>query len=75
MSLLKHLVISIAITIFIAWRFPETNLQIAIQNPMSFYQTNLYLIYSCSVQLVSVGFSYLNTQMLFSLCLSIISVY
>jgi hypothetical protein len=32
MSLLKHLVISIAITIFIAWRFPETNLQIAIQN-------------------------------------------
>ena len=32
MSLLKHLLISIAITIFIAWRFPETNLQIAIQN-------------------------------------------
>lgn len=32
MSLLKHLVISIAITIFIAWRFPETNLQIVIQN-------------------------------------------
>lgn len=32
MSLLKHLLISIAITIFIAWRFPETNLQMAIQN-------------------------------------------
>lgn len=32
MSLLKHLLISIVITIFIAWRFPETNLQIAIQN-------------------------------------------
>jgi len=32
MSLLKHLLISIAITIFIAWRFPETNLQMAIPN-------------------------------------------
>lgn len=32
MSLLKHLVISIAITIFVAWRFPELNLQIAIPN-------------------------------------------
>ena len=32
MSLLKHLVISIAITIFIAWRFPELNLQMAIPN-------------------------------------------
>ena len=32
MSLLKHLVISIAITIFVAWRFPETNLQMAIPN-------------------------------------------
>lgn len=32
MSLLKHLLISISITIFIAWRFPETNLQMAIQN-------------------------------------------
>jgi hypothetical protein len=35
MSLLKHLLISIAITIFIAWRFPETNLQIAIQNGLT----------------------------------------
>jgi hypothetical protein len=32
MTLLKHLLISIAITIFVAWRFPETNLQIAIPN-------------------------------------------
>lgn len=32
MTLLKHLLISIAITIFIAWRFPETNLQMAIPN-------------------------------------------
>ena len=32
MSLLKHLLISIAITIFIAWRFPELNLQMAIPN-------------------------------------------
>ena len=32
MNLLKHLLISIAITIFVAWRFPETNLQMAIQN-------------------------------------------
>lgn len=32
MSLLKHLLISIAITIFVAWRFPETNLQMAIPN-------------------------------------------
>ena len=32
MSLLKHLVISIAITIFVAWRFPELNLQMAIPN-------------------------------------------
>lgn len=32
MSLLKHLIISIAITIFVAWRFPELNLQMAIPN-------------------------------------------
>lgn len=32
MSLLKHLVISIAITIFVAWRFPELNLQMVIPN-------------------------------------------
>ena len=32
MTLLKHLLISIAITIFVAWRFPETNLQMAIPN-------------------------------------------
>ena len=32
MSLLKHLLISITITIFVAWRFPETNLQMAIPN-------------------------------------------
>lgn len=32
MSLFKHLLISIAITIFVAWRFPELNLQMAIQN-------------------------------------------
>ena len=32
MTLLKHLLISIAITIFVAWRFPELNLQMAITN-------------------------------------------
>lgn len=32
MSLLKHLVISIAITVFVAWCFPELNLQMAIPN-------------------------------------------
>lgn len=32
MTLLKHLLISIAITIFVAWRFPETNLQMTIPN-------------------------------------------
>ena len=32
MSLLKHLLISIAITIFIAWCFLETNFQMTIQN-------------------------------------------
>lgn len=32
MRLLKHLLISIAIPIFIAWRFPELNLQMAIPN-------------------------------------------
>lgn len=34
MTLLKHLSISIIITIFIAWRFPELNLQMA--NPNAF---------------------------------------
>ena len=32
MSLFKHLLISIAITIFVAWRFPDLNLQMAIPN-------------------------------------------
>lgn len=32
MSILKHLTISIVITIFVAWRFPELNLQMAIPN-------------------------------------------
>lgn len=32
MSLLKHLIISIVITIFVTWRFPELNLQMAIPN-------------------------------------------
>ena len=30
MSILKHLTISIVITIFVVWRFPELNLQMAI---------------------------------------------
>ena len=32
MTILKHLTISIVITIFVAWRFPELNLQMAIPN-------------------------------------------
>lgn len=32
MSILKHLFISILITIFIAWRFPELNLQMVYPN-------------------------------------------
>lgn len=54
MSLLKHLVISIAITIFIAWRFPETNLQIAIQNG-----SNLFNIW----------FDYFYTTIIMDICI------
>lgn len=43
MSILKHLTISIAITIFVAWRFPELNLQMV--NPNAFPA----LIFGCIV--------------------------
>ena len=43
MSILKHLFISIAITIFVAWRFPELNLQMVYPN------TFPALIFGCIV--------------------------
>jgi len=43
MSILKHLCISILITIFIAWRFPELNLQMVYPN------TFPALIFGCIV--------------------------
>ena len=32
MTILKHIIISILITIFVAWRFPELNLQVVYSN-------------------------------------------
>ena len=32
MTILKHIIISILITIFVAWRFPELNLQTVYPN-------------------------------------------
>lgn len=32
MTILKHVIISILITIFVAWRFPELNLQMVYPN-------------------------------------------
>lgn len=43
MTILKHIIISILITIFIAWRFPELNLQMV--NPNAFPA----LIFGCIV--------------------------
>lgn len=43
MSILKHVIISIVITIFVAWRFPELNLQMVYPNAFP------ALIFSCIV--------------------------
>lgn len=43
MTILKHIIISILITIFIAWRFPELNLQMVYPNAFP------ALIFSCII--------------------------
>lgn len=43
MTILKHVIISILITIFVAWRFPELNLQVVYPNALP------ALIFGCIV--------------------------
>ena len=52
MSILKHLFISILITIFIAWRFPELNLQVVYPNTLP------ALIFGCIVWTQTLSWTY-----------------